>query len=158
MRKLLTSLVFVLMAMSASATDYFAMFIGGVQLNTLNIASSSTLTSQLQSNGVLQSGTVEFQHDWQGDYHTGKLILTNAVLSYNKNTGVIWAGVNGSLGSYIDIDQLEIVLNGTNVITNTNSGGSAIYMGGTACSDFARLEFSGNGTLELHGGSSTRQN
>ena len=155
MRKLLTSLLFVLMAMSASATDYFAMFIGGVQLNTLNIASSSTLTSQLQSNGVLQSGTVEFQHDWQGDNHTGKLILTNAVLSYNKSTGVIWAGVNGSLGSYIELDQLEIVLNGTNSVTNTNSGGSAIYMGGTACHDFARLEFSGNGTLELHGGSST---
>ena len=155
MRKLLTSLLFVLMAMSAGATDYFAMYIGGVQLNTLNTASSSTLTSQLQSNGVLQSGTVEFQHDWQGDYHTGKLILTNAVLSYNKNTGVIWAGVNGSLGSYIELDQLEIVLNGTNSVTNTNSGGSAIYMGGTACSDFARLEFSGDGTLELHGGSST---
>lgn len=155
MRKLLTSFLFVLMAMSAGATDYFAMFIGGVQLNTLNIASSSTLTSQLQSNGVLQSGTVEFQHDWQGDNHTGKLILTNAVLSYDKSTGVIWAGVNGSLGSYIELDQLEIVLNGTNSVTNTNSGGSAIYMGGTACSDFARLEFSGNGTLELHGGSST---
>lgn len=155
MKKIFFSFFLALVAMSASATDYYALYIGNVQLSSDHISPSATLNSQLKSSGVLQSGTVELQASNENGIFKGRLYLTDAVLSCNKSTGVIWLGENGILANDLDFDLIEIVLKGTNIITNTNSGGSAIYMGGTACHDFARLEFTGDGTIELHGGSST---
>jgi hypothetical protein len=81
MRKLLTSLVLVLMAMSASAQTYdYALSIGGVRLNSINTASSETLTSQLKTSGVLKSGTVGFERVEQNGLLKGILTLTGETI------------------------------------------------------------------------------
>ena len=140
-----------LVAMAASARDYYAISIGKVMLAKDFTTSEEALTKVLKDYKVIDSGSVNFTCD--EDKGTATLTLTDVVLKGSRNEGMLQIGKAYGYENAVDFPILEIVLKGDNKITNTKSDGSALFIGGEKSTDAILVKFMGDGSLTLEGSS-----